>query len=274
MFFDIFRKKKKGGKIGLVLGSGGARGLAHIGVIKVLEENNIAIDYIAGSSTGAFVGVWYAAFKDIKEVEASALSKNWRDFADILWDPSNAGGFVDGKKVEASIKSHIRAETFEDLKIPCAVVVTNFENGEAEIFRRGVLAPAIRASMSVPLVFKPYEFGGQTYLDGGLSRPVPVEEAKAMGADVIIAVNLDAKYLLGAIKKGKNIFSVSQQSFNIMRYNLAKTEAALADISVEPDTGVYGIVGWTEFFNGQKIVAAGEAAMRAQLPKLKKLLGI
>ncbi len=260
-------------KIGLALGSGGARGLAHIGVIKALFEAGIEIDYIAGSSFGAWIGAWYARDKNIISVERLSLEMDWKRMVSIISDFSIGGGMIGGEKGEMFIRETLGDVKFEDLLIPFAAVTTDLRSGEKVMLRSGDVAKSARASMSVPIIFKPTLLGGKMLVDGGLVEPVPVMTAREMGADIIIAVNLDAHHLkLSPQDKIDNLFAVSQQCFNIARCNMAARDVLSADVVVEPDTKVGGIIGWKEFFNAKQIIQSGEEAMYAVLPKLKKLL--
>ena len=180
-------------KIGLALGRGGPKGLAHIGVIKVLEENNIPIDFIAGSSIGAVVGGVYAVTKDVKLIEETIINTNWRQILSLI-DPSFRQGLVGGEKLKKFIEGYIGKVKFHDLKIPLSVIATDLKTGEMILINEGEVASAIRTSISLPLVFKPVKQDDQLLADGGLSLPVPVEIANEMGAGLVIAVNLDAGY--------------------------------------------------------------------------------
>ncbi|MFA7654035.1 MAG: patatin-like phospholipase family protein [Candidatus Magasanikbacteria bacterium] len=260
-------------KVGLALGSGGARGLAHIGVIKVLQENGIKIDYIAGSSFGAWVGAWYAKYGRIKELEEFSLGVNWKLMVDLLWDFSIGGGLMSGEKAEKFIRKNLGNIKFEDLVTPFTAVATDLKTGETVEIKKGDLTSAIRASMSVPIYFKPTMIDGRLLCDGGLSAPVPVLAVKKMGADIVVAVNLDGHHLLlPKEEKLESLFAVSQQTFNIARYNLAQGEVKWADIEIDPMTNVYGVVGWKEFLDAGKIIASGEAAMKEKMKELKKIL--
>jgi NTE family protein len=265
-------KKKKKYKIGLALGSGGARGLAHIGVIKVLLENNIPIHCIAGSSIGALVGGIYAAKGDILEVEKIARGNSWRQLLDLMWDPTIKGGLNSGKKVEMFIRKQIDSVKFSDLKIRFAAVATNFETGEPVVIKTGDVVLAIKSSLSVPIIFNPTEFNGKFLVDGGLSEPVPVGLAKEIGADFVIAVNLDICRPDG--KKKIGFFEEANNSLNILRHHLAKEKVKAADILVEPKVSAQSLVGWRQFMESDKFIAEGERAMRAAIPKLKKMIGV
>ncbi len=270
MYFSQGKKKKF--KIGLAFGSGGARGLAHIGVIKVLEENNIPISFIAGSSIGALVGGLYAALVDIKKIEGLAKSNSWRQILSLVWDPAVGSGLISGKKIEIFIRKQIGNIKFSDLRIPFTAMATNFETGEPIVLKSGDVASAIRASISVPIIFKPVEFNGKILVDGGLSEPVPVNAVKAMGANFIIAVNLDNCY------KDKNkklrIFEAASNSLAILRHHLAKEKVKEADIVIEPRIFSSALIGWRDFMESKKIIAEGEKVMRMNISKIKRMVGL
>ncbi|MDD3487364.1 MAG: patatin-like phospholipase family protein [Candidatus Moranbacteria bacterium] len=254
-------------KIGLALGSGGARGLAHIGVIKVLEENNIPIDFIAGSSIGAMIGGFYAAGLSIKEIEEIALNTSWRQIFSVLLDPHLKHGLISGKKVEEFIENYVNEKKFEESKIPFAAVATDLKTGEIVILDKEEMTPAIRASISIPLVFKPVEIAGRTLSDGGLSAPVPVEIVRNMGADVVIAVNLEKRYCDEEWKPGW--YDIANDSLNILRHHLALSTTKNADVVVEVNLRDEG---WYKFVNGQSKILAGGNEMKRMLPALKKVI--
>jgi len=215
-------------KIGLALGSGGARGLAHIGVIKILEGNNIPIDFIAGSSIGAMIGGFYAASKDIKRVEELALNNNWRQMLYFI-DFSFHKGFIGGERIKKFIKNNIDKTNFEDCEVPFAVVATDLKTGEVVVINKGEIVPAIRASISFPLVFKPIEQKGRLLVDGGLSLPVPVKVVRKMGADIVIAVNLDVNYFADNYKDEVRFYKIAVNSINLLRYHLASWNVSRKD---------------------------------------------
>jgi NTE family protein len=254
-------------KIGLALGSGGSRGLAHIGVIKVLEENNIPIDFIAGSSIGAMVGSFYAAGLSIKEIEKIALSTNWRQVFSVLFDPHLKQGLIGGEKLKTFIEDYINGKKFEDCKITFVAVATDLKTGEIIILNKGEMAQAIRASISIPLVFKPAEINGRMLADGGLSAPVPVEIVRGMGADIVIAVNLDKHYCDEEWKPGW--YNIANDSLNILRHHLALSNVANADIVIEINVGKNY---WYQFTNGQNKILAGEKATKEVLPRLQEII--
>lgn len=261
-------------KIGLALGSGGAKGIAHIGVLKQLEKNKIKIDYIAGSSIGALIGSLYSLHQDSKKIEKLFLQNNWRRFLRFL-EPSLSGGLIKGDKLEKYIKEIIENAAFNDLKIPTAIVATDLKTCRPVIFKSGSLSKAILASMSVPLIFTPQSLKNKMYIDGGLSEPVPVDIARDLGAKKIIAVNLDNGNLKKKIKKTDlSLKKMAQYSIEAVRYNLAKKCVEKADVSIMPKIPNAGLIGWSKFFKvGEvhKIIEAGEKAATNKINKIKNL---
>lgn len=264
-----FKKKKK---VGLVLGSGGARGLAHIGVIKVLLLNNIPIDLIAGSSVGAFIGGLFASSGNIDELEKMMREVTYKDIAKILVDPTWSGGLIKGNKTLEFLRKLFGDRRIEDLEIPFSAVTTDTVTAKPVIFDKGDLASAVRASISVPLVYVPVSDGGRVLVDGGVSCPVPVEIAKEMGADVVIAVNLDGVYFSGNNNNNDHpvsVIDILKDSYFALRYNLAKKEVAGADVVIEP---VMRYVEDFDFVGGIDAIKAGEEATEKMMGKIKKLL--
>lgn len=258
--------------MGLVLGSGGARGLAHIGVIKTLLKNKVPIDFIVGSSSGALVGGLFASWGRIDDLEKTARGVTYKDLAKVLVDPTWKGGLIKGEKTLEFLKKLFNGEKIEDLKIPFAAVATDVGTAETVIFSKGGLAEAIRASISIPLVYSPVLTEGRLLVDGGVSSPVPVEVAKKMGAEIIIAVNLDGVYFSG--KNHKEGFSgstidVLKDSYFALRYNLAKKEIKEADVVIEP---VMEYIEDFDFIGGKEAIEAGEKATEKMLGRIKKLL--
>jgi NTE family protein len=172
----------------LALGGGAARGLAHIGVLKVLVQHQIQIDAIAGTSTGALIGGLYAAGVSVAQLEEVARDVDWRDLARLV-DPIFPGsGLIDGKKVARFIAELLPVDRFEDLKIPLAVTATDVETGEGLFIKQGNLLEALRAAIAFPGIFTPVLFGDRFLVDGGLCNPVPVDVARELGARKVIGV--------------------------------------------------------------------------------------
>jgi len=260
-------------KIGLALGSGGAKGIAHIGVLKALEKYKIPIDYIAGSSIGSLVGAHYATFKDTKRLEELfinfTLQKGFQ-----LFDPALKGGLIKGKKFEKFINEILEGANFKKLQIPLGIVATEFTTAKAIVFTEGDLNKIVRASTSVPTVFQPLMYKNMLLADGGLSNPVPVDVARAMGADIVIAVNLDTVYdeknIMPALTK------IPIRSINILRHNLSLQSTKTADAIISPeDIYQIGLIGWNYFFNTEKtkqIIKEGENATEKVIPQIQELI--
>ncbi|AMV72998.1 patatin-like phospholipase RssA [Desulfuromonas carbonis] len=175
-------------KIGLALGSGAARGLAHIGVLKVLEEAKVPIAAISGTSIGALIGALYAAGVSVAQMEEIAREVDWRDLARLV-DPVFPGaGLIDGKKVSRFIAELLPVQSFEELRFPFAVTATDVETGEDIFIKQGNLLEAVRAAISFPGIFTPVRFGSRFLVDGGLCNPVPVDVARELGSDKVIGV--------------------------------------------------------------------------------------
>lgn len=260
-------------KIGLALGGGGAKGLSHIGVFKILEKYNIPLDYIAGTSIGSLMGAHYAAFKDPKRLEEIFLNLTIRKGFQ-LFDPTLQGGLIKGKKFEKFIEEILEGASFEKLQIPFAAVATDFNTAKTVILRDGHLSKAIRASTSVPTLFQPLEYKNLLLADGGLSNSVPVDVVRAMGADIVIAVNLDTVYTEKGILP--TLTKIPLHSINILRHNLALQSTKTADIIISPK-GIYqiGLIGWDYFFDTEKtklVIHEGEKAADAAIPEIEDLM--
>jgi NTE family protein len=183
-------------KIGLALGSGSARGLAHLGVIRAIEDAGIEVDFIAGTSMGALIGAIYAAGK-LDELEASFRDFDWKKSASFFDVVLPKSGLLDGAKVSQLVRAHIHADTIEMLPKLFAAVATDIVSGEEVVIRSGDVIEAVRASISVPGIFTPVRSNGHILVDGGLTNPVPVSAVRAMGADIVIAVDLNHQIING-----------------------------------------------------------------------------
>ena len=268
---NIFKKRPT---IGLALGSGGARGLAHIGVIKILEKNNIPIDYIAGTSAGSIVGSFYAKTKNIEEVENYIISKSWWKMVSILVNPSLHQGILGGDKTQAFIEEFLGKDLqYSQLKIPFRAVAVNLKSGKTLSFSEGSVLPTIYASCAIPMIFKPALINNELYIDGGATSPVPVETVKKMGADIVIAVNLQKKYSEPDISDSISFLRVAELSYMLMSHNLALAEVSKADIVVDPR--VEHIHWWKSLLKEdekKKGIHMGELAMDEQMPSLRILI--
>lgn len=281
-------------KVGLVLAGGGAKGFAHIGVLRVLEREGIQVDYITGTSMGALVGALYAAGYSPDELEEIVRSQNWSElFSDKIYRRHLSieekihderyllsfqfedgkiqlpRGLVSGQKVSTlltRLTSHLEGENdFEALGIPFTCVATDIETGEAVVFSSGSLPEALRASISIPTVFTPAEYQGRTLVDGGVVRNLPVQDVKAMGADVVIGVDV------GSLLKSKELIQsapdVMEQTLTLYALSATRSERDLCDIVMDPDVGNYGTAS---FDKAEEIIAIGEQAAEAQLDRLRE----
>jgi NTE family protein len=254
-------------KIALALGSGGARGLSHIGVIKVLEQSGIPIDFIAGTSIGALIGGFYASGIAIGEIEKIMLKTDWPTVFSMI-DPHIKQGLLRGEKVKAFIGSHVQGRMIENCRIPFVAVATDMGNGEPVTISEGDLALAIRASISIPLVFKPVMTGGRMLVDGALSAPVPAEIARRMGADIVIAVNLD-HYYHDDEHCQPGWYDTANDSLGILRHHLSMYNAAVADVVFNVNVGK---CYWYQFVDGLDKIQSGERAARENLPSLRAIM--
>ncbi|MFQ5640823.1 MAG: patatin-like phospholipase family protein, partial [bacterium] len=184
----FFKRHPK--KIGLALGSGSARGLAHIGVIKALDEMGIYVDYVAGTSIGALVGAVYAS-GNIETLEDVVLKLDWKKIINLFDIVFPRSGLLDGKKITDFIRQHVKGQNIEDLALPFCAVATDLTTGKEVSLAQGDVIEAIRASISIPGILTPVKKGNMVLVDGGLVNPVPVSEARKMGAEFVIAVDLN-----------------------------------------------------------------------------------
>jgi NTE family protein len=269
------RKKK----IGLALGGGAARGLAHVGVLRVLQKEGIPIDLIAGTSAGAVIGAAYAWSQDTIRMTRDALDANWKKMAPLI-DPSlPKSGFIKGKKIRDLISTYVGGDIeFSDLKIPFACVATDINTGEEVVIDSGSVPEALRASISIPGIFTVVKHAGRYVVDGGLTTPVPVEVVRQMGADFIIAVNVnpDVSIRMGKTSKERveahkepNIFQVMMQAIYITTYSLARTSLGNADVVIEPDLTH---IGAGDFNKASELITRGQQATQNAIPEIKRKL--
>jgi NTE family protein len=256
-------------KIGLALGSGGAKGFAHIGVLKVLREHGVPIDFIAGSSIGAFIGAYYAAHEETEYLEKMLCEMNWQTTLSFLV-PAYGGGLIKGEKMGLFIKKMLKGINFESLKIPFMGVVTDFKTGEEIDYDHGDLVKVVLASMSVPFLFQPLHYDHKTLCDGGLVNPVPHDVVYRMGADTVIAVNLDNHYFDQSFGKAAlPLPMIGLHAINILRYQLAKKSlgnpAFPQTIVLDPHIHEQGLIGFKKLFDVKAklhMIEAGEKAAR------------
>jgi NTE family protein len=249
-------------KVALVLGGGGARGFAHVGVIRVLEQEKIPIDLIVGASAGSLIGVLYADLHDSFELESVA----WQVEKDDIFDWSILGstrGPVTGKALEEFVGRHVKSRSLEALPVPFAAVATDLKTGEEVVLDHGPVGPAIHASSAIPGVFRPVVLGGRTLVDGGVVNPIPVSVARARGATVVIAVNIGMEL---ADEEPGNAASISLRSLALLTKALARLKAADADVVIAPKVGESSSF---DFTRKKELMAAGVAAAREAIPAIR-----
>ncbi|NLN26196.1 MAG: patatin family protein, partial [Bacteroidetes bacterium] len=256
-------ERKERPKIGLALGSGGARGFAHIGVLKVFEEENIPIDYIAGSSMGSLIGTVYGTGTAAENMEKFATMFRRRFYTDYIVPKM---GFVAGKKVKELIRLLTKGQNLEDLNPKVYVVATDLLKGERVIFKEGSIADAVRASISIPGIFVPEKINGRLLVDGGVIDRVPVSVVKDMGADITIAVDVSYFNVEPSIK---TIYDVILQSLDIMEKEMMKYRHINTDVLIRPMTKAVSSVNFT---NIDKLIKLGENETRRQLPLIKSVI--
>ena len=253
---------KRPPRLGLALGGGAAKGFAHVGVIAVLEEAGLRPALVVGTSAGSVVGALYASGKNGLQLQRAALQMEEVAIADWMVPLVNRGVFK-GEALARYVNDAVGGRLLEDMRIPFGVVATDLGNGQAVLFRRGDTGTAVRASSAVPAVFQPVRINGRDYVDGGLVAPVPVQFARQMGAELVIAVDIsDAPEGQAA----GDTFQILLQTFNIMGKSINQYELRQADVVVRPS-----LVGLrsADFSARQRAIDSGRAAMQAALPQLR-----
>ena len=257
-----------GKKVGLCLGSGGARGLAHVGVLQVLEENGIIPDVISGCSAGAIFGAIYAAGTNLYLLEKYLGTVDAKTIID-LGIPIQ-GGFLSGDKIEEVVMTLTHDLSFGETRIPFLCIATDLVSGEMKVFQEGKLHKAVRASMAVPGVFTPVLIDGHYYVDGGVVEELPVDVLRAQGADVVITSDLGIK---------RNFFDpehpspvdILRRSTDIMQAKLTRQQADKGDVVIRPDASFMGLLK----INGyEESVSAGRLKAMEALPRIRELLGM
>jgi NTE family protein len=287
--------------IGLALGSGAAWGFAHIGVLDVLDDAGIAVDVIAGASMGAIIGAHYALGFSPKELEKIAtsirgISDLVRVLPRLLYLASDFNvlrpGMFAGHRFQETLAAMgpIEGRTFADLRLPFRAIATDIDTGGRAELCEGSLSDALRASFSAPWLFTPFEHQGRRMIDGGMCDPVPSETARAMGADVVVAVNvvppvypsaqnpleimLQALGRIGRLgllpdRSGPNSFDVVVRTIQIMQHELGNHRAGEADVFINPDLRDYWVL---EFWRAEPMIECGREAARAALPEIRSRL--
>ncbi len=251
--------------MGLALGGGFARGLAHIGVLKVFVENAIPVDALAGTSVGSVVAAAFASGLSVDEMIEHARTVRWKAIA--RWTLPRMG-LATNERMEALLPRALRSTRFEELKVPLAVVAVDIATGEAVVFRQGELIPPLRASCSVPGLFAPVEYQGRMLVDGVLLGSVPAPALRALGVDATVAVHLNTGEFP---HRPANIFQVVGQAFQIAERAADPAWRKACDLIIEPDVSEFK---WDDFERADEVILAGERAARQALPALRALLKV
>jgi NTE family protein len=252
-------------KIALVLGGGAARGFAHIGVIRALEQEKIPIDMIIGTSVGSLIGAIYAADLNSFELEWTAFSlekEHLFDFA--MFAAFTSMGPVKGDKLEEFVKAKVPVTNIEELKLPFAAVATDLNRGTRVVLDQGPVAKAVRASSASPGVFNPVEHQGRLLVDGGVVDNIPISVARAMGADIVIAVDISENVINFNIS---NLIDVMLQSVNIMFRENVSFKKKDADVLIAP---AVGNVGTMDFTQKKRCMQAGIEAAQKSMPEIRE----
>ena len=250
--------------IGVALGGGFARGIAHIGVLRVLAEAKIPVHIVSGTSVGALIGATYCSGLSVDELFEVASRVRFTTFA--RWTISRHG-FATNDRMTSFLERTLKVKTFEELCIPLAIAATDFNTGEGVIFHSGSVVDPVRASCAYPGMFLPVELNGRYLVDGMLTHPVPTQPLREMGATRVLAVHLKGTWAKGGAPR--HLFDVIGQSFAIAQDRMADTWRAAADLVVEPAVADFE---YDDFKRAGDLVRAGEEAMRKALPDVRKWL--
>lgn len=264
-------------KIGLALGGGYARGLAHIGVLEVLEREGIPVDIIAGTSIGALVGSLYARQMDAGLLRKQAQKFDLMSMTSLVDLAVPRGGFIGGRRITNLLRRLIGDVKFDDLNIPLACVATDIITGDEVVINEGSVLEAVRASISIPVIFTVVEMQGRYLVDGGLVNPVPVSVVKAMGADIIIAVDITpdkaerSQYITKnkEATKAPSIFQVLVQSIYISTYLTARAVSDGADIIIHPRLAH---INPGDFHRAAECILEGELAAVDNIAHIKRCI--
>ncbi len=263
-------------KVGLALGGGAARGIAHIGVLEVLEREGIPIDMIAGTSAGALVGALYAREQNAVLMKKQAMALDWVALASLVDLTLPKNGFISGKRLTRVLGHFIGDTDFKDLLIPLSCIASDIISGDEVVINAGSVLEAVRASISIPVIFTVVKNHGRFLVDGGLVNPVPVKTVKDMGADFIIAVDVTPDkaereaYLRQVTEiKEPTLFQVIIQSIYISTYYTAHAACDGADQVIHPQVAH---ISPGEFHRSKELILHGELAAVDSIPRIKKHL--
>lgn len=254
---------QKPAKIAWVLGAGSSRGFAHIGVLKILEANKIPVHMIIGTSAGSFVGSLYAYGLTSFQLQKMATTLDKNDIIDLTV-PDN--GFVRGERLEEYINTMVKNTPIEKMRIPFYAVAANVQNGQETVFSRGNTGTAVRASCSIPGIFRPVKIEGKMYVDGGVVSPIAVDAARRLGADVVIAVDISADI---DTRQPEGTVETILQAIGIMHSKISAIQLAKADVVIRPKVGK---IGSADFDRRHDAMIEGEKAALEALPAIQAII--
>lgn len=258
--------------LGLALGSGGARGVVHVGFLQALDEEGIKPDYIAGCSMGSVVGGCYAKGMTAAEIRDIVLNLKAKDLIDIAPQLISKMGLLRSKKLHDLLEEHLGGTNIEDMKIPFGCVATDLYSGKLHVFREGDAVMAVQASSTIPSVFRPVEYRGGFYVDGGCLCRVPVKLVKDMGADAVVAVDA-LKNAADPVENVGNIIAMILRVYDIMDSHITSQtrilESGLCDLLIEPD--MKGMSAY-EIKELDRAYEEGYNAGKANMEKIKELI--
>jgi NTE family protein len=249
-------------KIGLALGGGFARGIAHLGVLRTLQDHGIPIGCIAGTSAGALAGVAFGSGRPFEHIVKEAAAIRFGNFGQ--WRFSHMG-LASNRRLEVYPRDHFGVSDFKDLKIPVAIAATDLLSGKAVYYTSGPVGPPLRASCAYPGLFQPVEYDGRLLVDGFVAAAVPVDGVRLLGAELVIAVFLEAEKM----DQPKSIVDVIGRSFSIVRLQADVGWRAKSDVVITPTVHEFA---WDDFARTSDLVAAGEQAALAALPSIQALI--
>lgn len=263
---SLFGEQRKP-TVALVLGSGAARGFAHIGVIKSLESQGIRPNMVVGSSAGSVIAALYASGYSGLDLNRIGLNLDEAAIADWAYPfAGRFGGLIKGDALQNMVNREVQNKTIEQMSIPLGIVATELQTGKGILFRRGDTGLAVRASCSVPGVFQPATIQGKEYVDGGLVAPVPVRYAQEMGANFIIAVNISSDT---SAFNSNGTLGLLQQTISIMQQSINQYEIARADVVITPQLKQ---MGSADFRARNAAILAGELAAQEKIAEIKEKL--
>lgn len=252
--------------IGLALGGGFARGFAHLGVLKVLEQNRVPVSHVAGTSVGSIFAAAYASGAPLARVLAASHTIRFRDIA--RWSVSRLG-LASNHRLGDLIERVFDARSFEQMRLPLAVIATDLVSGEPVVFREGPLVDAIRASCAFPGLFEPIQIGTRCLADGGLVAPVPTHAVRQLGARLVLGVSVGTQE--ASNEPPRNLFQVVARAVSAAQKHQHESWERHADLVLRPD--VHSIA-WDDFDRAEEAIEAGAAAAQLALPRIQKLLSL